>query len=375
MEANRPALQSDGQPGPSGSRPAGRQSVPTFTARHQAQPPCVHSVCHLVASRDQGELERHVADLSRWQALNTDAKISVIAHPRYRNTLDERVNFVPLNTDRSRHHPNLVWRLANHIRAGKYQIAHGHGSKSAQLLAAVQKYTEALQVITRHNVRHPRDKLASAFAARIAVSRSVVANSRLTWNIIPNGVDLPVSERAPKEFLPGSGRGILVAARLLKQNGMDVLLEALAMLPEIHLTVLGDGPQKVELERLREQLDLNERAQFIGNTDRVAAFLRAADLLLIPSPSEAAPYTLIEALLNRCPVLSSHSGYAEEYIPAEYLLKNLEPAYLAEKLEYALQDRYRLQRDFAAVFERAASELTLEQMARSTWQVYTRLLS
>lgn len=59
--------------------------------------------------------------------------------------------------------------------------------------------------------------------------------------------------------------------------------------------------------------------------------------MLIPSPGETTPSTLIEALLNRCPVIADHSGYAEEYRPPEYLPKKLESAYLVEKLQYALR--------------------------------------
>ncbi|SHE78037.1 Glycosyltransferase involved in cell wall bisynthesis [Microbulbifer donghaiensis] len=367
MDANRSAPETD-------SQSSAYSSASSRAEMKQSREQDIRSICHLVASREHGEMEQHVADLSRWQALNTDARISVIAHPRYRYTLHERVKFIPLNTDRSRHHPTLVWRLANHIRAGEYQIAHGHGSKSAQLLAAVQKYTEAQQVITRHNVRHPRDKLASAFSARIAVSRSTVANSRLDWNIIPNGVDVSAkdSEASPEVRLHAAPR-ILVATRLLRLKGMDALLGALAKLPEIHLTVIGDGPDKVELKRLSEKLGLTDRVNFVGYTDEIAAFIRAADLLLIPSPGETTLYTLIEALLNRCPVASAHSTYAEEYIPPDYLLNNLEPEHLAEKLAFALRDGNKLLCDFAPVFARAANELTLEQMARSTWQVYQKL--
>ncbi|WP_323844667.1 glycosyltransferase [Microbulbifer magnicolonia] len=319
-------------------------------------------------------MEKHVADLSRWQAHNTEAKVSVIAHPRYQNTLDERVHFVPLNTDRSRHHPTLVWRLANHIRAGEYQIAHGHGSKSAQLLAAVQKYTEAQQVITRHNVRHPRDKLASAFAARIAVSRTVVANSRLTWNIIPNGADISTQESAPVDIDSVSAACILVAVRLLKLNSVVPLLEALLELPQVQMTILGDGPDKARLVQLANNLSLGDRARFTGNCDKIGSCMRAADLLLIPLHNESQPYLLAEALLHGCPVIAGRVGNAEEYIPAAYLLDNLEVPHLVATLRGALQDKKKLRRDFARAFERASNELTLAHMAQATWQVYSKLV-
>ncbi len=335
----------------------------------------IQSICHLIASREHGGMEKHVADLSRWQAHNTGVRVSVIAHPRYRATLDEAVDFIPLNTDRSRHHPTLIWRLANQIRAGEYQIAHGHGSKSAQLLAAVQKYTDARQVITRHNVRHPRDKLASAFNARIAVSHTAVANSRLSWNIIPNGVDTVVRAAAPVEFPGAASSTLLVVARLVKLKGIDLLLQAMPELPDTQLIVLGEGPEKENLQKLSDRLQLGGRVNFIGHSDQVSAFMRAADLLVMPSRNEGAPYTLIEALLNHCPVVASRVGNAGEYIPNQYLLDDREPAHLAQKLRTALQDKQRLRRDFAPVFARAGRELTLDNMARATWQVYAQLVS
>ena len=334
----------------------------------------IQNICHLIASREHGSLEKHVAELSRWQVHHMDARVSVIAHPRYRNMLDETVRFIPLNTDRSRHHPNLVWRLANHIRTGNFQIVHGHGSKSAQLLAAVQKYTDAYQVITRHNVRHPRDKLASAFDARIAVSHSAVANSKLSWNIIPNGLDTgPHAEPAVEIQLQGKS-SLLTCARLTKANSLDALVHALEQLPQTELILLGEGPEKSNLEMLVKTLALEERVRILGHSEQVTAFMRATDLLVIPGRCEAIPNTLEAALLNRCPVLANRSGSAEDYVPEQYLLDSLAPEHLGAKLKQALADREQLQRDFAPVFDRAADELTLDRMATATWQVYTQLL-
>lgn len=333
----------------------------------------IQTICHLIASREHGGLEKHVADLSRWQAHHSGAQVAVIAHPRYQTMLDEAVKFIPLNTDRNRHHPTLTWRLANQIRAGAFQIVHGHGSKSAQLLAAVQPYTNALQVITRHNVRHPRDKLASAFDARIAVSRTAVANSRLPWNIIPNGVDIePVVSSQP---VSGATAHLLVAARLVKIEQIDQLLLALPSLPGARLTLLGDGPEKTRLQGLCRELHLAERVEFVeeSTAEKRSALMRAADLAITCARGDQVCYTVVEALLHRCPVLSTRVGDTAEILPAPYVLDDIAPALLAEKLRYALEDRARLRRDFVPAFERAAREFTLERMARATWQVYTEL--
>jgi len=337
----------------------------------------ISNICHLIASREHGGLEKHVADLSRWQAHNTDAQVSVIAHPRYLQTLDEKVQFIPLNTDRSRHHPNLVWRLANYIRKGEYQITHGHGSKSAQLLAAVKPYTESLQVITRHNVRHPRDKLASNFDARIAISEGTVANSKLNWNIIPNGVELRAAA-ASSTVVDGSAENqpvLLVTGRLIKGRGVDCLLAALADLPRIQLVILGDGPEKNTLQKQAQTLGISQRVSFFSATNALAEFLQAADLVVIPALGEGAPYTMIESLLHRRPVLSTPAGNAVEYLPQRYILEDPTAQGLAQKIAWILDNRQQMERDFAPLYQRASDELTLDSMARATWQVYTQLIA
>ena len=336
----------------------------------------IQAICHLIASREHGGLEKHVADLARWQAQNTDARVAVIAHPRYLQTLDEKIQFIPLNTDRSRHHPNLVWRLANLIRKGGYQITHGHGSKSAQLLAAVQPYTESRQVITRHNVRHPRDKLASAFDARIAISHNTVANSKLEWNIIPNGVELsaPATNGPLLPLQAEKKPTLLIASRLIKARGVDQLIAALPLLPEIRLIVLGDGPEKENLQQQVRNQNTEARVAFFSGSGDIANFIQASDLVIIPAPAEGTPYTLIEALLHRKPVIANRFGNAIDYLADAYLLNNQKPEHIAEKIAAALRNPA-LEQDFAPLFDRAGEEFTLESMAKATWQVYTQLIA
>ncbi len=337
----------------------------------------IQKLCHLIASREHGGLEKHVADLSSWQARNTAAQITVIGHPRYQSTLNENVHFIPLNTDRSRHHPNLVWRLANQIRQGSFQITHGHGSKSAQLLAAVKPYTDALQVITRHNVRHPRDKLASTFDARIAISKSTVANSKLDWHIIPNGVPLPQPVANPHALAHTTGNRptLLAASRLIKARGIDILIEAMTLVPDAQLLVVGDGPEKSALQQQAQALHLRDRVTFFSADNAITRFLQASDLVVIPARTEGTPYTLIEALLHRRPVIASDTGNAGEYLPEGYLLEELGVSAIAEKIQMALAAPNKVQRDFTAVFDRAAEELTLDSMAQATWRVYRQLIA
>lgn len=333
----------------------------------------IKRICHLIASREFDGLARHVAVLSGWQARNTEAEIAVIAHPRYRESLDPSVQFLALNTDRDRHHPNLIWRLASHLRGGEFQIAHGHGSKSAQLLAAVKKYSDARQVITRHNLRHPRDKLSSAFDARIAISHSVVANSRLNWHIIPNGAESDANALSIRERQNLPHPHLLFSSRLVKLCGLDHLLLALSRLPGVKLTVVGDGPESDTMKSLSEDLNLTDRVHFMGDQASLTEWLSSADLLIVTSCAGNPPFDWIEALLHRCPVITPNTGDADRYLPADYLLENIHPLYLEQKLRHALNNRQSLPAQFHDSFRRAATELTLNSMGQATWHVYMQL--
>ncbi|MFI2810734.1 glycosyltransferase family 4 protein [Microbulbifer sp. JSM ZJ756] len=333
----------------------------------------IQNICHLIASREHGSIERHVVDLSRWQTHNTGATVTVIAHPRYREVLDGAVDFIPLNTDRSRHHPNLVWRLANQLRAGNFQIVHGHGSKSAQLLAAVQPYTNLKHIITRHNVRHPRDKLASAFDARIAVSQSAVANSRLSWHVIPNGIEPQPPGDPGNQQPPAGATDLLLPCRLTKTNRSEQLLQAVAGLPGVSLTVAGSGPEQGNLRKTCEILGIDDRVHFTAARDGAAQPTTA--ITVIPSRSEESTYLLIDALLQRRPVLCRQVGVAEEFVPPRFLLGTDDPEHLAERIRAALGERDELDSVFAPVFSRAAQQLTLDSMASATWEVYCKLLA
>ncbi|WP_237058549.1 glycosyltransferase family 4 protein [Microbulbifer sediminum] len=334
----------------------------------------IQNICHLIASREHGSIERHVADLSRWQAHNTGADVTVIAHPRYREALDRSVAFIALNTDRSRHHPNLAWRLANQLRAGKFQIAHGHGSKSAQLLAAVQPYTQLKHIITRHNVRHPRDKLASSFDARIAVSESAVANSRLSWHVIPNGIELPLRGDLASGSLLQPVTDLVLPCRLTKLNRVDQLLQAMQGLPGISLSVTGSGPEEDSLRKTCDYLAISDRVTFAGHQATGAQPPRAPAITVIPSHGEESSYLLVDALLRRQPVLCRRVGVAEEYLPSRFLLETDDAEHLSGRVRTALRERDTLVEAFAPAFSRAARHLTLDAMASATWDVYRGLL-
>jgi glycosyltransferase involved in cell wall biosynthesis len=112
------------------------------------------------------------------------------------------------------------------------------------------------------------------------------------------------------------GDSLVFAGRLGPQKALVVLLEALAGLPGVRLTVAGDGPERAALERRSRELGLDGRVSFLGSVprERVLRLFRAADAAVLPSAWENFPHTVVEALAVGCPVIATAVGGVPEVV-------------------------------------------------------------
>lgn len=73
--------------------------------------------------------------------------------------------------------------------------------------------------------------------------------------------------------------------------------------PEWRLQIVGDGPQRSQLEAQARSLGVVERIDFAGEHDDVYPFYAGADLFVIPSFFEGFPLTLCEAMAHGLPAI------------------------------------------------------------------------
>lgn len=98
-------------------------------------------------------------------------------------------------------------------------------------------------------------------------------------------------------------------------KGLDRSLRAIAALPEklrnkTRFFIVGQDKAE-RYQRLARRLGIAAQCHFLGGRDDVPAFLMAADVLLHPALSESAGYTLLEAVINGLPVLTTDTcGFA-----------------------------------------------------------------
>lgn len=134
--------------------------------------------------------------------------------------------------------------------------------------------------------------------------------------IVHCGVD-PVRYRsAPKS----RGKNLLFVGRLAAVKGVPVLFEALQNVlkthPNVHLTLIGDGPERAELEAKSVRMGLAPALTFAGykSQDEVANALGAADVFVLPSFAEGVPVVLMEAMAAGLPVIATTVGGVGELV-------------------------------------------------------------
>jgi glycosyltransferase involved in cell wall biosynthesis len=109
---------------------------------------------------------------------------------------------------------------------------------------------------------------------------------------------------------------LLTVGQLIRAKGIDVVLRALAVLPEhVVLWVVGGGEEARALEELAGELGIAGRVRFLGLQSEVEPYLQAADVFVCPSRwAEAAGLVNLEAQACGLPVVASDVGGIPEYV-------------------------------------------------------------
>lgn len=199
--------------------------------------------------------------------------------------------------------------------------------------------------------------------------------------VIPNAVDISLFQPSPLPAVANGYRLLFVGLLESPVKGLDVLLNALALLKErstlpLYVDVIGDGALRGGYEEAAHNLGLDDTVSFMGTQphELIARKLRESHALVLPSLSEAAPLVIIEALASGRPVISTRCG------GPEYMIDNtngliVEPGQagqLAEAIADLLAnlDRYDPQR----VARAAQSKYSYEAVAAALTRVYGALV-
>ena len=150
---------------------------------------------------------------------------------------------------------------------------------------------------------------------------------------------------------------VLAVGRLDKQKNFTLLVRAFAMARSernIRLIILGEGPQRKEIEELVESLNVNHAISMPGWVANPLAFMARADLFVLSSSYEGLSIVLTEALACGCPVVSTNCPYGPSEILEDGRWGRLVPVQDHEALAEAIVESIDEQPDHELLQNRAA---------------------
>lgn len=195
-----------------------------------------------------------------------------------------------------------------------------HGSPSRSPLPPLSTYAARpiLSALQRRTL--------SRSAALVAVSQDaaelyapLAGSSALT--VIPAGVDTTIFEPpAQTRGEAGSPVEILAVGYLVKRKAIDVLVRATSELVKaglpVHLRIVGDGPQRPNLESLVHQLDLVPFVSFAGRIshESIVQEYQRSDIFCSTSMHESFGAVGLEAMSCGLPVVATPTGAFQELL-------------------------------------------------------------
>jgi N-acetyl-alpha-D-glucosaminyl L-malate synthase BshA len=133
---------------------------------------------------------------------------------------------------------------------------------------------------------------------------------------IPNFIDLTRFKKEPRAHFktaiaPNGEKIIIHTSNFRKVKRIDDVVKIFAAIRKevpAKLLLVGDGPERIHIEKLCRELGLNDAVSFLGKQNQIEEILSVGDLFLMPSETESFGLAALEAMACELPVISSNAG-------------------------------------------------------------------
>jgi len=170
---------------------------------------------------------------------------------------------------------------------------------------------EILRNLQKFSVRHADVVVTPSQYFNRVVSAWLGGNKKIIT--IYNGINLDTHFDRNDKY---DDRTIISAGRLVPWKGFDMLITAIKDMPGWRLIIAGDGPDKVRLEALAEELDVASRVELVGQLPRseLLAMIHRSHIFALLSTFESFSFQIVEAMSVGTPVIATHIGNISEIV-------------------------------------------------------------
>ncbi len=379
------------------------EKPPELAAKDEQTVPDKPSVLHTESSDGWGGQEIRI--LLEAKELRKRGYNVVLACQEHSGLSREaRAAGVPVLHVKMRSHFDLfaIWKLRKLMRLNNFQIVNTHSSRDSWVASFASKLAGVPALIrTRHLSvpisTHPLN-IVYRLPDVIVTTSEATRNFIIERNQIDEGsvVSIPtgaVLERFDPSYRASHLKGelglsedapvIAKVAVLRSWKRHDVFLLAarrvLEREPEARFLIVGDGPQRENLERKVKELGLERAVIMTGHRTDVPALLSIADVsCLVSDSAEGVPQTVTQSLAMGKAVIGTNVGGIPELIVDEvtgYLIPPEDPDILADRILSLLNDPAKAQAMGRAgrrlIEERYTCEIMVERLERLYREVLT----
>jgi len=357
-------------------------------------------ILQICSARTLGGGERHLADLANGLTRRGhEVYAALVPASPLQNELSELPveNIIELPLRNSLDVASAL-KLARFVRGNQIEIIHAHRARDYPLAALAARQARGARLILTRHVLFPLGrihKLLLRRAGRVIAVSQAVADGLIAQDIferdkivlIHNGVDInrfaKTNEgKAVERQKTGARLCVGMIGELAPIKGQQQFLCAAAIVSarrdDVNFIIAGEdksrtGENRLELERMVDELGLSARVRIIGWADDVAELLRNFDVFVSASRSESFGIAIAEAMASGVPVVSTMTAGAREIIDADKtgrLVPIGDAEALAKTICELLADPETRERLSSNALRMVRERFSLDRMVARTEQVY-----
>ncbi len=114
-------------------------------------------------------------------------------------------------------------------------------------------------------------------------------------------------------------KNLVYVGELNKRKNQIFLVKAMKYLPDMTLTLVGDGKERKAIEKLIKKEKLQDRVKITGFTKNVGEYLSQADLYVSASTIEGLPFNILEAIYSGLPIVATDIKGQNDILPSKCL--------------------------------------------------------
>lgn len=215
-------------------------------------------------------------------------------------------------------------------------------------------------------------------------AEKVVANSEGLKNLARNTLDIPIdiiyNGVDINEFTPQYNEyeklNILCVSRLIKRKGIEYLIEGIRNL-DVELTIVGEGTEEENLNRLCSEIGVQNRVHFVGYVphDKIKKYYTKADIYVQPSLNEGMSNTVLEAMASGLPIITTDTGGTMELIKENGIVVPMKDPEAIKKAVIKYVQNRELVEKHGRTSREIAEGMSWSKTAEGYLKIYTKIIT